>query len=309
MRLLQPPGRPLGYTAHIAQLVWEALPPAVVETRPFRRCGALIHKHYARHRDRQQTHFTRFLRNRPQLEVLASLLSRKTGSGALKIASIGCSTGAELYSALWILRTALPGVRITGLGVDIAPDAVEVARAGRYTRDAPALRAHPDYVGEPEVKDLAPALLNELFAEQDGLLVVHDWIQEGASWVAGDIRNDAVVESLGTHDVVIANNFLGPMEDSEAETCLRNLVSLVKPGRYLIVEGVDLDLKCRVLGSIGLEPVAADLENVYFADYWKRGWPWIRWGHEPIDRSRRDWLMRYSTIFEVPETLASQTKL
>jgi len=302
MQLLGPNGRILRYAARIARPVWEALPPEVVATRPFRRCGTLIYNHYARHQDKQQTHFTRFLRNRPQLEVLASLLSQRTMVNALKIASIGCSTGAELYSALWVLRTARPGLRITGVGADISPDAIRAAEAGRYPRNATAVPAHADYSEEPEVKGMPPQLLSEFFVEQDGAFVVHDWIREGSSWVVGDVRNEAVIASLGVHDVVIANNFLGPMDDFEAEACLRNLVRLVKPGGYLVVEGVDLDLKCRVLGSVGLNPVAADLEAVYFADYWKLGWPWIRWGHEPIDRSHPDWLMRYSTIFEVPET-------
>lgn len=301
MRLLGPNGRLMRYAAHIAQPIWRALPPAVLARRSFRRCGTWIHKHYASRQDRLQTHTTRFLRNQPQLEVIAALLDRRMAGGELKVASIGCSTGAELYSALWLLRNALPGLQISGVGVDISADAVQVAQAARYSRNAPALRAHADFAGEPETKGMPPRLLGEFFIEKDDAFFVRDWIREGTSWVAGDVRNDALVASLGAHDVVIANNFLGPMDDPEAEACLRSLVLLVKPKGYLVVEGIDLDLKCRVLGSLGLKPVAEALEAVYFADYWKIGWPWVRWAHEPIDKSRSDWLLRYSTIFEVPE--------
>lgn len=299
MTLLDAHGRLVRYAVHIAQPIWEALPPAILARRPVRRFGIWIHKHYASRQDRLQTHTTRFLRNRPQLEVIAALLGRRMAGGELKVASIGCSTGAELYSALWLLRNALPGLRISGVGVDISADAVQVAQAGRYSRNAPALRAHDDFAGEPEIKGMQPHLLGEFFVEKDDAFIVHDWIREGTSWLVGDVRSE--VESLGAHDVVIANNFLGPMDDADAEACLRNLVLLVKPKGYLVVEGVDLDLKCRVLGSLGLIPVAQALEAVYFADYWKMGWPWVRWAHEPIDKSRSDWRLRYSTIFEVPQ--------
>jgi chemotaxis methyl-accepting protein methylase len=291
-------GRLAHGAARCVQAVWQALPASVLATPLLRCCGAWIHQHYTRHQDRQQTHFTRFLRNRPQLEVLASLLARQETPAPLAVASIGCSTGAELYSALWVLRTALPGVPIAGVGVDISPAAVRAARAARYPAHAPALRAHADYVGEPEVKGLSPGLLDAFFVEDAGAFVVRDWLREGTAWRVGDVRDPTVIAGLGTHDVVIANNFLGVMEDAEAEACLRHLVLLVNPNGYLVVEGIDLDLKCRVLGALGLSPVTDALEAVYLADYWKLGWPWLRWANEPLDRQRPDALVRYSTIFK-----------
>ena len=37
------------------------------------------------------------------------------------------------------------------------------------------------------------------------------------------------------------------MEDPLAEACLRNVARLVNPGGILVVDGVDLDLKARVM--------------------------------------------------------------
>jgi hypothetical protein len=84
----------------------------------------------------------------------------------------------------------------------------------------------------------------------------------------------------------------------KAEACLVAVASLIGPGGYLVVEGVDLDVKVRVLAKLTLRPVTDRLQEVYLADYWKRGWPWIRWAHEPIDEKRSDRDLRYATIFQ-----------
>jgi len=130
--------------------------------------------------------------------------------------------------------------------------------------------------------------------------VVRDAIRHGTRWLVGDIRDPAVRQHVGQHDGVMINNVLGPMRDEEAEACLHGAAQLILPGGYLVVEGVDLDLKVRVLRRLAFEPVTERLEAVWSADYWKRGWPWIRWAHEPIDQTTLHWAVRYSTIFRKP---------
>jgi len=41
---------------------------------------------------------------------------------------------------------------------------------------------------------------------------------------------------------VVANRFLCHMEPPDAQNCLRNIGRLVKPGEYLFVTGIDLDV-------------------------------------------------------------------
>lgn len=281
--------------AHFARPVWEASSPERIASRPYRWFGAFIYRHYVRYQDRVQSHYTRFLRNLPQLNQLVSLFKDKPLLGPISVASIGCSSGAELYSLLWALRSSIPTLVVVGMGLDISEDAIACAMAAIYKLSGPAI-AMPH--SESELKDVPEQQVAHIFATRGDEYVVHDWIRAGCQWVVGDICDKATIANLGTHDVVLANNFLGPMDDVQAEACLLGIVGLVKPGGYLVVDGVDLDVKCKVIRRFNLKPITHDLNAIYFAGPHKSGWPWIRWAREPIDRSRRDWSIRYSTIFE-----------
>jgi len=97
--------------------------------------------------------------------------------------------------------------------------------------------------------------------------------------------------------VVIANNFLFQMSPERAEACLRNLARVVAPNGYLVVSGVDVDLRGRILGELGFVPVMARWEEIYAAEDVHAAWPLRYWGLEPIDRTRQDGPARYATIF------------
>lgn len=51
-----------------------------------------------------QSHYTQFMRNPPLLATIATLASKYPRGAGIKIASIGCSTGAELYSVLYAIK-------------------------------------------------------------------------------------------------------------------------------------------------------------------------------------------------------------
>ncbi len=298
------PVRPLlASITRVARPIWNRLPARIVSTRPVQMFGRFMHQHHVRYQDRHQSHVTRFLRNLPQLNVICVLLN-DGATEALSIASVGCSTGAELYSAIWLLQARINARGIRGMGIDISTWAIAAACEARY----PHGTARSDTDMPAEVSGLTDAQQSGLFDEDGEYLRVHERIRDACTWTVGDVRDPATVEALGQHDVVMANNFLGPMSDNEAIACLQGLMPMVKPGRYLVVEGIDLDVKSRVLGPAGWRPVTEDLEQVYFADYWKRGWPWIRWAHEPIDRRRMDWRVRYSTIFQAPGGTAASVE-
>jgi SAM-dependent methyltransferase len=93
------------------------------------------------------------------------------------------------------------------------------------------------------------------------------------------------------------------MEPAEAERCLRNIARLVRPGGYLVVSGIDLDVRSKVAKSLSWKPVTAAIEDIHNGDRSLRlSWPWRYWGLEPLDRTRRDWEVRYASIFELEET-------
>ena len=278
--------------------LWTYIPESVLATRPMRRLGRFIYDNYVRNTKRDQSHQTRFMRNLPQLETLRDLIAKYPPGATLRVASIGCSTGAELYSTLWVLRSARRDLRVVATGVDISPEVVEIARRGVYRAQAPTGVRELENSGERAVPaDGIAAMADMLQAAPDGTFRISDWLREGVDWFAADASDPQLIARLGPRDLVLACNFMGPMEDPLAEACLRNVARLVAPNGTLVVDGIDLDVKSRIMPTLALTPITERIEAAHVADPTKSDWPWTRWSHEPFDRQRPDWAFRYSTIF------------
>jgi SAM-dependent methyltransferase len=100
--------------------------------------------------------------------------------------------------------------------------------------------------------------------------------------------------------VVVANNFLCHMGDAEAERGLRNIARLVAPQGYLIVSGIDLDVRTKVASELGWKPVEELLEEIHEGDpCLRRLWPCHYAGLEPLDKRRQDWRIRYAATFQL----------
>jgi SAM-dependent methyltransferase len=224
----------------------------------------------------------------PQLELVRDLVLEGTRRAPVKIASVGCSTGAELYSTLWLIRTARPTQDVQALGIDMAEECVQAASRGVY----------PCRV--VEVAAISEARHEGLFTRQGKTLVVQDWLKEAITWAVGDACSPDLATRFGRHDVVLANNFLFQMSPERSEPCLRNVARLVAPNGYLVVSGVDLGLRGRILGELGFVPITAKCEEIHAAEDVHAAWPLRFWGLEPIDRTRQDWATRYTTVFRLP---------
>jgi hypothetical protein len=91
------------------------------------------------------------------------------------------------------------------------------------------------------------------------------------------------------------------MDDAAAEGCLRNIARLVGSRGYLIVTGVDLDVRAKVAENLGWTPLQELLEEIHDGDAGlKSFWPWHYGGLEPLDKRRQDWRRRYAAVFEMP---------
>jgi hypothetical protein len=106
------------------------------------------------------------------------------------MASVGCSTGAELYSTVSFLRSARSDLHVVGLGIDISEGVVAAAREGVYRRDRPASSRG---LFAPDPPEMSPDLAgcNEecwsaLLTEQKGLFRVRDWVRDGTFWLVAD---------------------------------------------------------------------------------------------------------------------------
>jgi hypothetical protein len=283
------------YPRRALEVVWNALGRPTQSWRPVRATAELMYRRACRTQDREgDSTYTRFFRNLPQLQVLRDVVLEMDCCASLKIASLGCSSGAELYSALWMIRTARSDLSITALGIDISGISIQKAVAGIYQ------------LGTMEVEGITHNENDRLFARRGDVLSVQDWLREDTTWHVANACSATLLDEFGPQDVVLANNFLCHMSDDCAEACLRNIVKLVVPNGYLFLWGIDLDVKTRVARAIGLIPVTARIKEIYNADRAAReAWPLKYWGIEPMETGRSDWKTRYATVFRLPGHLSA----
>jgi chemotaxis methyl-accepting protein methylase len=274
--------------------LWRHVPAAALVLPPVRAYGAFLHRLVARRAARRQYLSTFFFRNRPQLALVRRLANARPADSTLRLAFLGCSNGAELYSVLWTIRTARPDLRVVARAVDISQEVLDLARAGVYSRTSAQL------VGEPIFARISAEEMRGMFEGDGDEVRVRAWLTDGIAWHRGDAGSAGLVEALGPQDMVFANNFLCHMDPPDAERCLRNLARLVTPGGHLVVSGVDLDVRTKVALDLGWTPVRDLLQAIHDGDpSVRRSWPTEYWGLEPFDRRRRDRHVRYATIFQV----------
>jgi len=279
--------------------IWNRLPHSVKGTPTGLRYGKFIHSAVQLNSDRTQVHGTFFLRNRPELALIRSLAVQKARGDALKITVLACSNGAEVYSIVWAIRSVRPDLDLHVHAVDISEEVVQVARRGVYSLDKASL------VREHILKRLTSEELTSMFdREGDSTFRIKLSVSEGITWHVGDANDSSLTRQIGAADIVVANKFLCHMQPPEAEECLRNLVRFVKPGGYLFVSGVDLNVRTKVALDLGWVPVPDLLREIHDGDPSVRGdWPQRYWGLEPFDSAQPDWKIRYAAVFKVGSPL------
>jgi chemotaxis methyl-accepting protein methylase len=237
---------------------------------------------------------TYFLRNRPALELMRRVIEKEEQGAPIRIAVLGCSIGVEVYSIVWTLRSARPDLEMAVSAVDIVDEAVKVAERGVYSLEA------SEMVGFPIFNGLSEAERREMFDWDGDEARIKPWLREGVTWQVGDASDPNLIPNLGPHDLVVANNFLCHMPPHSAQPCLRNLSQLVRPGGYLFVTGVDLDVRAKVALELGWEPIQDLRAEIHDGDPFVRAdWPLHWWGLEPLDQRRSDWEARYSAMFRI----------
>ena len=270
-------------------MLWNGLPEAVRSWTVTQAFGRFIHQRARRVQPRGGGNYTRFFRNLPLLELLRDLALAMARGVPVKIVVLGCSTGAELYSLVWMIRTARPEQEIQALGIDISWACLEAAANGVYPLQA------------TEVAGISEASYERLFTRQEDTLIIQQWLREGVTWRVGDACSSDLAAQFGLQDIVLANNFLFQMSPERAEACLRNIARLVSPNGYLCISGVDLDVRSRAVRELGLIPVTARLEDIHAGEQGMlTAWPLLFWGLEPMNRRRQDWPACYTTVFRLP---------
>jgi SAM-dependent methyltransferase len=285
---------PAGFYLQLNKRIWERLPSRVRDLYSVRSYGAWLHTLVCLSARRQQYLGTFFLRNRPALELMRRLVRQRDHGSTLKIAVLGCSIGAEVYSILWIIRSARPDLKVLLNAVDISKDILRFAEKGIYSPDTSQL------VGASIFERLTEAEMVEMFDWEGDQAKVKSWLREGITWHLQDAADPELISVLGPQDMVVASNFLCHMPRADAEKCLRSIARLVSPGGHLFVSGVDLDVRTKVALDLGWEPVPELIKEIHNGDPSVRAdWPCQWWGLEPLNRRRHDWRTRYAASFRI----------
>jgi SAM-dependent methyltransferase/mannose-6-phosphate isomerase-like protein (cupin superfamily) len=285
---------PTGVYLRLNRRLWNRLPSSVTSLGPVRLYGNFLHVLARIEGVRGQAFSTFFLRNRPELELIRRLLEPKGRGETLRVAVLGCSTGAEAYSVAWTIKCAWPALKLVLHAVDISRQAVEFAKRGVYSLKASEISSTAIF------ERVTAAEMGELFETDGDVAAVKPWIKEGIQWRVGDAGEPEILDALGCQDMVVANNFLCHMDPAEAERCLRNIARLVSPGGHLFVSGIDLNVRTKVALDLGWEPVEALLEEIHEGDGCLRPfWPCHYAGLEPLNKKGRNWKIRYACAFQI----------
>jgi chemotaxis methyl-accepting protein methylase len=285
---------PANFYLRLNRRLWQRLPSRMRDWHLIRTYGAWLHTLVCLRARREMLLGTFFIRNRPALELMRRLADQKAAGATLKITVLACSIGAEVYSILWTIRSARPDLKIVLYGMDISREILSFAERGIFTPDTSEM-VHASIFAR-----LSEHEKSEMFDWEGDQAKVKSWLREGIIWQLGDANDPEIKNVLGLQDMVIGSNFLCHMAPADAEKCLRNIARLVKPGGYLFVTGVDLDVRTRVALDLGWKPVQELITEIHDGDPSVRAdWPWQWWGLEPFDRQKSDWQVRYATVFRV----------
>jgi chemotaxis methyl-accepting protein methylase len=296
--------------------IWRHLPDSF-QRRP---AGLAFGRHLDRivriRADRSQHFATFFLRNRAELALLRRLVEQKPQGARVNMTILACSKGAEVYSMAWIIRSARPDLDLRINAVDISPEIAEFASRGVYSMRKPqdqdipseeAVRNRKDVASIPSsdkyawlFERVSPQEIDSMFEVQGDQATVRPWLRNGITWQAGDAGDPELPARLGPQDIVVANRFLCHMLPPDAERCLRNIGRFVKPGGYLFVYGLDLDVRTKIALEAGWTPLKDSIREIHEGDESLRNaWPLSYWGLEPLDDRRPDWQLRYASVFRI----------
>lgn len=254
---------------------------------------------------------------------MCRLVGGKPYGARVAISVLACSKGAEVYSILWSIRRSRPDLKITLQAVDISQEIVDFAKEGAYSLKRPASFKASDQMAMTEEEKLRwitcrdqgcdqsasifermdKSEMDAMFDREGDQAKVKSWLKEGITWRVGDASDPRLINELGIQDVVVANRFLCHMEPAAAERCLRIIAGLVKPGGYLFVSGVDLDVRAKVAKEMDWRPESDLIREIHEGDVsLAAGWPFGWWGLEPFSENYPDWSIRYASVFQVGET-------
>jgi len=240
---------------------------------------------------RRNCHFTRFLRMPSQFEALSGpvfdFLVKDRALKTLKVAVVGCSTGAEVYSIASVMRNRHPDLAISIHAYDIDKGCIDKAKSARYT---------PEEVLSNKM--ITSDFINATFDIENGYYIIKNDIRKHVHFDVADALDPKLEEKIGTFDIVYVQQLLIHLKRKEAVKGFKNINRLLNPKAALFIAGIELDMLVRLTRALNLFPCEFNIEKINNeVEVYDRGWPYVYWGREPFMTVKKDWQRRYSTIF------------
>lgn len=259
---------------------WLMLPVALPLHRELLRSGKRVDNHT----------YTCFLRAPSQLKLLCGPVLDYIGqSGQVKITLLACSNGAEAYTiASWLMQN-VPTLDFHIRASDLHPEMVARARSATYSSSEVL---HSDYMTD--------SFLHATFLPQGDGYVVRPEVRERVSFSQASLLDgEGLRAQFGEADLVIAQNVLFHLAPEDSAKAFANIVSLTAPGGAMLVEGMDLDLREKLVREHGLEPFTENLREVHEETRIHTPARWWRfyWGTEPFMGFRSNKEQRYATAW------------
>jgi CheR methyltransferase, SAM binding domain len=182
---------PVNLYIRLSTWLWQRLPTEMTNTRFMHSRGRILHRLVCRHNLRRQFTGTFFLRNRPELELIRRLNEQKPKGSVLKIAVLGCSVGAEIYSILFTIRSARPDLDVHICAVDNSAEVLNVAKEAVYSSQT------SDFVGSSIFERMTEVEFEEMFEGNRNKAEIRSWIRRGISWFLNDAGDPGLIRILG----------------------------------------------------------------------------------------------------------------
>lgn len=276
------------YILRLNQSLWRKTSSNFKQSRLGLAWGRMIYTLVILRGGRGQLTTTYFFRNRAELQMLVEIIRSLFTGQLIKIAVVGCSSGAEVYSIIHVLKKNLPVLNFEIRAYDIDGEALETAKMGIYP------------VASREVLKCNADEISELFERDGQNYKVRSQFKKNIHWELNDPTQEPLLSSIPKQDLVIANRFLFHMSKKNQRQTMIALSSMVRAGGYISVVGADLDVRTRVAKKLAWLPLTDNMESIHEGDDTMTcDWPFEYWGLEPFDKQNKNKKTRYCSFFQI----------